>query len=237
MTGSIAQNLEMIRRRMKGACERAGRPIDSVRLIGVTKTVPVERIREGAKAGITLLGENYVQEGRSKVEALAGLGVIWHFIGHLQSNKARQAVDCFQWIHTVDRESLARALNRHAVQKGVRLSVLLQVNVGDEDSKSGVAPDGLSRLFREVNVMEGLSVRGLMALPPYLDDPEDVRPYFRVMHGLLDRLKSESGDPDLLTELSMGMSHDFEVAIEEGATFIRIGTALFGSRLTSPSRA
>ena len=230
MTGSIAKNLEMIRRRMKDACGRAGRPLDSVNLIGVTKTVPVERIREGVEAGITLLGENYVQEGIAKVDALDGLGVVWHFIGHLQSNKAGRAVDCFQWIHTVDRESLARALNRHAVKKGVRLPVLLQVNAGDEDSKSGVEPDGLSRLFREVSVMEGLSVRGLMALPPYFGDPEDVRPYFRMMRELLNRLKGASSAPDILTELSMGMSHDFEVAIEEGATFVRVGTALFGSR-------
>jgi hypothetical protein len=227
---SVSDNLAVIRDRVRSACVRAGREPSGVRLVGVTKTVPVERIREGVRAGIRILGENYVQEARAKIGTLAQTDISWHLIGHLQSNKAKPAVELFDWIHTVDRVSLARALDRQAQKLEKKISVLIQVNVGDEESKSGVGPDGLFDLFGELSHMDGLHVRGLMALPPYFEDPERVRPYFRMLASLLQRIRDRSASPGDLTELSMGMSHDFEEAVEEGATLIRIGTALFGSR-------
>ena len=227
---SIKENLQEIRAGIRDACHRAGRDSSTVRLVGVTKTVPVERIREGVLAGIDILGENYIQEARKKVEALRDLGVSWHFIGHLQSNKVKVALECCDLIHTVDRESLALELDRQAKKTGRIVPVLLQVNVGDESTKSGVSPEGLPELFRKVSALEALKVRGLMALPPYEEDAERARPYFRLLRELLDRLKEQATNPEELQELSMGMSHDFEVAIEEGATLVRIGTALFGER-------
>lgn len=227
---SIADNLAAIRAQMAAACERVGRDPAGVQLIGVTKTVSLERMREGVESGITVLGENYIQEAREKIESLADLKVSWHFIGHLQSNKAKLAAQWFDCIHTLDRERLARELDRQAHKQGRRIEVLIEVNVGHEESKSGVSPDSLIPLFQAVAPYEGLVVRGLMALPPYLADPEQVRPYLRRLRQLLDRLRESSAAPERLTELSMGMSHDFQVAIEEGATMIRIGTALFGAR-------
>lgn len=228
--GSVAENLARIENRVRAACTRAGRQPSEVRLIGVTKTVPVDRIREGVLAGIGNLGENYVQEALAKVQELSGLDISWHFIGHLQSNKVKQLLGWCHCVHTLDRESLARELDRQAQRLGKRFRVLLQVNVGDEDTKSGVDVEGLTGLFRFASRLDGLEVCGLMALPPYFDDPEEVRPYFQTMREWKRRLQEEAPRPEGFTELSMGMSNDFEVAIEEGATMIRVGTALFGSR-------
>jgi hypothetical protein len=199
-------------------------------LVGVTKTVPVDRIREGIEAGIEILGENYVQEAVSKKEALAGLPVSWHCIGHLQTNKARLAVECCDWIETLDREAIAIEVDRRAKGAGKKVPVLIQVNIGGETTKSGIGPDELSSFFTLVSGFESLDVRGLMALPPFFDQPERARPYFRRMRELLEKLRNESTRPEGLDQLSMGMSGDFEVAIEEGATLVRIGTALFGHR-------
>jgi PLP dependent protein len=230
---SIAQNLMNINARIHAACSRVGRNAAGVRLIGVTKMVPVDRIREGVAAGIRILGENYVQEAQKKLEALADMPVSWHFIGHLQSNKAKLVLEAFTCIHSVDRESLARELDRQAHKLGKRVPVLLQVNTGQEDSKSGLAPEELLPFFKRLTACDGIEVRGLMALPPYYDDPEQVRPHFCRLRELLHCLREHIATPEKLTELSMGMSHDFEVAIEEGATMIRIGTALFGTRSVS----
>lgn len=227
---TIAENLALVTERIDAACRRCGRDPSTVTLIGVTKTVSAERIREGALAGISTLGENYVQEMCGKIDMLSDLDVAWHFIGHLQSNKARQIVHRCRLIHTLDRESLARELDRQAHKLGSPIPVLIQVNVGDEDSKSGVSLDELPALFRATESMDGLRVQGLMSLPPYLEDAEEVRPYFRQLRHLFEQLRDLAGSPERLTELSMGMSHDFEVAIEEGATYIRVGTALFGTR-------
>lgn len=227
---TIAQNLREINGRIEAACARVGRSAADVRLIGVTKMVPVARIREGIEAGVRFLGENYVQEAQKKFEALSDLTISWHFIGHLQSNKARVVVEAFEWVHSVDRESLARELDRQARKRGKPVAVLLQVNTGEEESKSGLAPAELPAFFERVSAWDGLEVRGLMALPPYYDDPEHVRPHFRRLRELLQQLRQAAVTPEKLTELSMGMSHDFEVAIEEGATMVRIGTALFGTR-------
>ena len=227
---SIAQNLLQINNRIQAACFRVGRDAAGVSLIGVTKMVSLDRIREGIEAGIRILGENYVQEASQKVQALSDLSVSWHFIGHLQSNKAKVVLEAFDLIHSVDRESLARELDRQAHKQGKKIPVLLQVNTGQEESKSGLPPEELLPFFERLSAWEGLDVRGLMALPPYYDDPEEVRPHFRTLRELLDRLREQTACPERLSELSMGMSHDFEVAIEEGATMIRIGTALFGTR-------
>ncbi len=227
---TIAVNVARIRERIHAACRRCGRDPSTVTLIGVTKTVPSDKIREGVLAGISTLGENYVQELCSKMDALADLDVSWHFIGHLQSNKAKQIVSRCRLIHTLDRERLARELDRQAQKLGAPIPVLIQVNLGDEDTKSGVSSVDLPGLYRVTQSLDGIVVRGLMALPPYLDDAQAVRPYFRELRELLDRLRELSRTPAMLTELSMGMSHDFEVAIEEGATYIRVGTALFGAR-------
>jgi hypothetical protein len=231
---SVADNLAGIRTRIDRACRRAGRDPATVHLVGVTKTVAVDRIREAVLAGAKILGENYIQEAGKKREGLADLAVAWHFIGHLQSNKARQAVAGFELIHSVDRPALARELDRQALKQGRRVSVLLQVNLGDQETKSGCAPEDLPALFRAIQELGGVEVRGLMALPPYLKDPEQLRPYFRHLRQLLDQLRQLAPAAGQLSELSMGMSHDFEVAVEEGATLVRIGTALFGARHRRP---
>ena len=229
-TGTVAGNLAVIRERIEAACVRAGRNPNDVKLVGVTKTVPVERVREGIDAGIGILGENYIQEAVAKRKALAGLPVSWHCIGHLQTNKAKAAVDCCDWVETLDRWAIATELNRRAELAGKKMPVLIQVNIGGEETKSGVRPEELIPFYKLVCGLESLDVRGLMALPPFFDQPDRVRPYFRQMRELLEKLISEAPGPVKPVELSMGMSGDYEVAIEEGATLVRIGTILFGRR-------
>ncbi|MEJ5347589.1 MAG: YggS family pyridoxal phosphate-dependent enzyme [Desulfosoma sp.] len=231
----LKANLAQIHRSLEEACRRSGRDVHSIRLIAVTKQVPVEKIREAAAVGLRLFGENYVQEGSRKIEALNDLSLEWHFIGHLQTNKVKAALQKFDWIQTVDRLSLARELDKRGGALGKRVPVLLQVHLGDEETKGGVAPDDLESLFKSVQIMEWLDVRGLMAVPPYFEDPEAVRPFFRSLRQWLERLRQQALHPERLTELSMGMSHDFHVAVEEGATLIRVGTALFGPRPSKPS--
>lgn len=223
----IARNLAEVRRRLAAAARRAGRDPAQVRLVAVSKTVPPQKIREALAAGQLLFGENYLQEARPKIEAL-GSQVEWHFIGHLQSNKAKGAVALFELIHGVDRLKLARALDSAAASLGVVQKVLLQINLAGEASKSGGAPENAPELLRELGRLPHLQVLGLMTLPPWFADPEAVRPYFRALRELRDRLEASWSRP--LPELSMGMSGDFEVAVEEGATLVRVGTAIFGSR-------
>ncbi len=220
--------LHDIQGRIYRACERSHRDPREVKLIAVTKTVPAELIRHGMECGLRRFGENYVQEALPKIQAL-GPDAEWHFIGHLQSNKARQVVGRFSMVHTVDRLSLARELDRR-VPGPDPLEVLIQVNISGEESKSGVSPDGLAGLVQGLMQLPRIRVRGLMTMPPYFEDPEMSRPYFRLLRELRDRTRHFILPPHSLDELSMGMSGDFEVAIEEGATFIRIGTALFGPR-------
>jgi pyridoxal phosphate enzyme (YggS family) len=223
----IAQNLEEVRRRIKAAALRAGRDPASVRLVAVSKTVPMERIKEAMAAGQRLFGENYLQEARGKIATLSA-GVSWHFIGHLQSNKAKGAAELFELIHGVDRLKLARALNAAAASLGKVQEILLQINLAGETSKSGVSPEAAAALLRELILLPHLRVLGLMTMPPFLE-PEAVRPYFRALRELRDHLQDLSGRP--LPELSMGMSGDYGVAIEEGATLVRVGTAIFGGRV------
>ncbi|MDR3557380.1 MAG: YggS family pyridoxal phosphate-dependent enzyme [Syntrophobacteraceae bacterium] len=229
-SSEVAENLEAVRLRIAAACDRARRDPSEVKLVGVTKTVPADRIREAIEAGLEIIGENYIQEAKSKREQLAGLPVVWHFIGHLQSNKAKTALECSDWIETLHSEALAIELNRRAANAGRKIPVLIQVNIGEEDTKSGMGAASLPAFLKFCDALDCLDVRGLMALPPFFDQPERARPYFRRMRELLDTLKAGSPATRSLTELSMGMSGDFEVAIEEGATIVRVGTAIFGQR-------
>ena len=218
----IRANLERVRERIAQAARRAGRRPEEILLVAVSKTAPVERVRDAIDAGVPALGENRVQEAKEKIRELAH-PVPWHLIGGLQTNKARDAVALFDLIQSVDRLELARELDRRASKP---VDVLLEVNVGAEPSKGGFAPADLKTALEAIAELPRLRVRGLMTIPPAVSDPEQARPSFR----LLRELRDQTG----LTELSMGMSADFEVAIEEGATMVRVGTAIFGAR---PPRA
>jgi len=231
----IAQRLERVRQRIAAAAERSGRCADEVQLVAVSKRQPLARVTAAVRVGVRDLGENRVQEARDKIElVLAGIGSAppprWHLIGSLQRNKAALAVQLFDRIETVDRISLADALARRAEQAGRRLPVLLQVNVSREPQKGGVAPEETRSLLSACVGHGSLEVVGLMAIPAQARDPEATRPAFAQLRVLRDTLRSEPGG-ESLTELSMGMSSDFEVAIEEGATSVRIGTAIFGERV------
>jgi hypothetical protein len=221
----IAANLEHVRERLARAAERAGRRADDVLLIGVSKTVEVERIRQALAAGLRALGENRVQEAREKVGAL-GRPVAWHLVGHLQTNKVRDALELFDVIQSLDRLDLARELERRAAARGRVVETLLQVNLAAEPTKGGVAPDAVGETLDAVGKLPHVRVRGLMAIPPEVERAEDARRWFRQLR--------ELGERHGLRELSMGMSGDFEVAVEEGATMVRVGTAIFGPR---PPRA
>src|SRR5262245_18889702 len=224
----VRRNLAAIRERMADAARRAGRREDAVLLVAVSKTVDAERVRAAIAAGVPALGENRVQEAREKI-AVLGRPLPWHLIGHLQTNKVRDAVDCFDLIHSVDRLPLAEALSRRAAASGRRVDALVQVNVGDEPQKGGFAPAELRPALEAIVKLEGLRVRGLMTIPPLPKDPEDSRPHYREMRKLLEAARGWGLDVEL-TELSMGMSGDFEVGIEEGVTIVRVGTAIFGHR-------
>ncbi len=222
----VAKNLEEVRKRIEAAARRAGRDPAPVKLVAVSKTVDAGRIKEAWDAGQQIFGENYLQEAKAKIETL-GPGPAWHFIGHLQSNKAKAAVELFGLIHGVDSLKLARALEKAAAQMGKVQEILIQVNQAGEASKSGVNPEAAAGLLRDIAALPHLRVKGLMTMPPFLD-PDEVRPYFRSLNELRDRL--EQLDLGTLPELSMGMSGDYEVAVEEGATLVRVGTAIFGKR-------
>jgi pyridoxal phosphate enzyme (YggS family) len=198
--------------------------------MAVSKTVVLERIREALEAGITLLGENYVQEAREKIPAI-GHAAEWHMIGHLQTNKVKYVVNLFDWIHSVDRLELARELDKRAGQNNRRLNVLIEVNVSGEESKNGMEPDAALELVRQVSLLPNISVHGLMTMPPYSDNPENSRPYFQALRKLRDEISAAAIPNIRMDELSMGMTDDFEVAIEEGTTIIRVGRAIFGKRL------
>lgn len=198
-------------------------------MVAVTKTVPAETLRAVYDAGHRSFGESYVQEALGKIDRLPA-DTRWHMIGHLQSNKARRAVEVFSVVESLDRESLARALEAAARARGVSLEVLLQVHVGNEASKHGASFEETLALARRAAEWPNLRIRGLMAIPPYRDDPEAARADFRALRELRDRLRSLRLSGVEMTELSMGMSHDFEIAVEEGATRVRIGTAIFGER-------
>jgi pyridoxal phosphate enzyme (YggS family) len=223
----IARNVREVRERIARACDRAGRDVASVTLVGVSKTFGPDAIRLAIEAGIRDLGENRVQELREKIGDV-GRDARWHMIGHLQSNKAKDAVHLFDVVQSVDRMSLAEKLDREAAEAGRTLEVLVQVNIGAEPQKSGVEIAGAPALVRAVLGLPNLSLRGLMTIPP-IDDDQRTRRYFRALRELRDSIEGDIA-PVRLPELSMGMTDDFEVAIEEGSTMVRVGRAIFGER-------
>lgn len=227
---SIQDNLRTIRKKIDTAAAGCGRNPKDITLVGVSKKMPVEKLCQAIDAGLTDLGENYIQEAVDKIDAIGRPAVCWHFIGHLQSNKAKYAVGLFDLIHTLDSVKLARELNKHAAGRGIVQKVLIQVNIGREATKSGVSTDDVAALAVAVSAMGNLSLRGLMTLPPMFNAPEQARPYFADLRKLARKIAAD-GIPNVrMDELSMGMTGDFEVAIEEGATLVRVGTALFGER-------
>ncbi len=226
----MKQRLSAIRARMDAAAAACGRNPETVRLVAVTKTVPMPRIQQAISAGAAIVGENYIQEAREKFNAFPLLDVSWHFIGHLQSNKAKYAVRIFDLIHSVDSLKLAEALDKAAGNAGKRQDILLQVNVSGETRKSGVSMEEAPELVRSVAALPHLRVRGLMTMPPFFDTPESARPFFRALRELATRIDQAALPNVRMHELSMGMSGDYEVAIQEGATLVRIGTAIFGAR-------
>jgi pyridoxal phosphate enzyme (YggS family) len=229
----IPSRVTDVRRRIEEATMRSGRAVGAVRLVVVTKYRTVEEINQVVDAGLTDIGENRVQEAEQKWGQLGGRGAVWHLVGHLQSNKVKRAVSMFEWIHSLHNVDLARRVNRLAEEEGKIQRVLLQVDLAGEETKSGLSADKFAQTLEQVSRLSSLSVEGLMALPPYLPDPEAVRPYFIRLRELRDDCRRRGVVDDSFSELSMGMSHDFDVAIEEGATMVRIGTALFGERPAS----
>jgi pyridoxal phosphate enzyme (YggS family) len=227
---AIKENLNRIRSRIEAAALACGRDPHSVKLVAVSKTRPAEDIREAAQCGATLFGENYVKEAAGKIETLKDLGVSFHFIGHLQSNKAKNAVQMFDVIHSVDSVNLAFEINRHAKRIGKIQDILIQVNTGMEESKSGIHDRDVERMVRDIAVLENVHIRGLMTIPPFDIDQEAVRPYFRELREASERVKAMGIPCVSMDDLSMGMTGDFETAIQEGSTYVRIGNAIFGER-------
>ena len=223
---TIKENLLKVMVRIEEAARRARRDPGGIKLVAVSKTVEPARIKEAIEAGVSVLGENYIQEARKKIEEI-GRGVAWHFIGHLQSNKAKSAIHLFDMIHSVDNLPLAKELNRRAEQENRTVRALIEVNLAQEATKFGMDEEKLFDLAQAMLQLNHLSLEGLMTMPPYFDDPERGRPYYMKMRELREKMVRE-GIP--IKELSMGMSNDFEIAIEEGATYIRVGTAIFGPR-------
>jgi pyridoxal phosphate enzyme (YggS family) len=230
MASDLTENIARVRERIAAACARAGRKSEEVRLIAISKTFPAERIRQAYEAGLRDFGENRVQEAAAKRPALSDLAATWHLVGHLQTNKAKPASELFQWIHSVDSSHLAERLDRVAGSGREKLPVLLEVKLGEEAAKAGAEPSAVVELAETLSRLPTLELRGLMVIPPFLEEPEMVRPYFRRLRELAKEVAARNLPNVSMQELSMGMSHDFEVAIEEGATMVRIGTAIFGPR-------
>ena len=230
---SIPENIAGVRQRVADVARRAKRRLDEIALMAVSKTHPPERIREAHAAGLRLFGENRVQEFDGKANALSDLaGAEWHMIGHLQTNKASKSAELFRAVDSVDSVKLAEKLDAAAGSLGKKLSVLIEINVGGEAAKSGVAPDSreLEELLLAAPRLEALEFHGLMTVPPFTENPEGARPYFRQVRELRDAIAARELPAVGMNVLSMGMSHDFEVAIEEGSTCVRVGTAIFGER-------
>jgi pyridoxal phosphate enzyme (YggS family) len=229
-SAALCARLTDVRDRIARAAERTDRDPASVRLIAVSKTFPADYVRAAVDFGQLEFGENKVQEAVLKMDQTANLGITWHLVGHLQSNKAKKAASRFDMIHSVDEAALVRALDATAAAANRRIELLVQIDMAGETTKHGARPSELGPVFEAARACTAARVVGLMLLPPASDDPEGTRASFRSLRGLRDRLVEDGVDPSLLSQLSMGMSHDFEVAVEEGATLVRVGTAIFGSR-------
>ena len=226
---SIKENIENINAKIEAACQRSGRKREEVLFLVVSKTIDVPRIKEAVACGMTSLGENKVQEIMDKYEPM-GEGIKWHLIGHLQTNKVKYIIDKVELIHSVESIKLAEEISKRAVAKGVTANILLEVNVVGEESKFGIKPEECEQMVREISVMPNIVIKGLMTVAPAVENEEENRKYFRQMKQLLVDINSKKIDNVNMTELSMGMTGDYEVAIEEGATIVRIGTGVFGAR-------
>lgn len=224
---SIADNLERVREQIAEAAAKSGRSADDVALVAITKTHPAEKVREAIEAGQTLFGESRVQEARAKIPDLPA-AIRWHFVGHLQKNKIRHALSLFEVIHSIDSLALAEDLNRIAEEEGMHPRVLLEVNVAGEGSKFGFAPDKLREQMEDLLELPRLSIEGLMSIPPIAEQAESSRQYFVQLREVRDSLQKDFNVP--LPQLSMGMTNDYAIAVEEGATLVRVGTAIFGER-------
>ena len=228
---NFSERLKNVRRKIVTAAQRSGRRAEEITLIAISKTHPTETLRMALEIGITDLGENRVQEAEEKIVTLGRKAARWHLVGHLQSNKVRRAVTLFDYLHSLDSLELARRLERLCVEEGrEEFPVLVQIKLGGEESKTGIDPRELPDLLEEIKSCKRLRLTGLMTLPPYFENPDCARPFFKTLRELRDELKLKGHFGDLPGELSMGMSHDFEIAIEEGATMVRVGTAIFGER-------
>ena len=224
----LKENYLKIKAQIEEACKKAGRNPEEVKLLGAAKKQDPQKVRILHKFGLNLVGENYVQEGEKKIKELSDLPIEWHFIGRLQTNKVKKAIKIFNLIETLDRIELAQTIQKYAEKLDIVVPVFIEVNIGKEETKAGILPEKLEGFAEEVKAFKKIKVKGLMCLPPYHEDPEKTRPYFAEMRELFDKLKPIFGDE--FKELSMGTSGDFKVAIEEGATIVRIGEALFGKR-------
>jgi len=224
--GNIAANIKGIIHKIKLAAERVGRKEESVELVAVTKTVDVSKIKEAIRAGIKIIGENRVQEAREKFKDI-GKEVEWHLIGHLQTNKVKYIFDIFSLIHSVDSLLLSEEIQRRAENKGLETDILIEVNLSGEKTKFGILPEKAINFVKDISRFKNINIMGLMTIPPFSESPEDSRKYFKMLRMLRDDIQREGIE---MKELSMGMSNDFEAAVEEGATMVRIGTAIFGER-------
>jgi pyridoxal phosphate enzyme (YggS family) len=229
MEADITTNINKIKQRIAAAAARCNRAPDAIKLLAVTKTVPLPAIEQAIEAGITALGENYVQEAKEKI-AVIGQRVSWHMIGHLQTNKAKYTVNLFDYIHSVDRLELAAEINKRARLIDRKINILIEINVSGEKTKNGITTSETIELIKNVSMLESVSVKGLMTMAPYSTNPENSRPYFSELRNLRNKIISEGITNIQMEELSMGMTDDFEIAIEEGATIVRIGRAIFGQR-------
>ncbi|MCG8470486.1 MAG: YggS family pyridoxal phosphate-dependent enzyme [Desulfobacterales bacterium] len=219
-----------IETKVQEAALRAGRNPEEIRLVAVSKTKPVEMVAEAFEAGQRIFGENYIQEAVEKIQRLEEKDIQWHFIGHLQSKKSKYAAGNFELIHSVDSLKLATELNKQAAKKGVLQNILIQVNTSGEESKSGTTEAEVVQMIREIAELKHVAIKGLMTMPAFFDDPEGARPFFKQLRQIKERIETLAIPNVEMKELSMGMTGDFEVAIEEGATLVRVGTAIFGPR-------
>lgn len=227
---TVADRVQLVLSKIRRAAEKVGRPAQRIRLVAATKTVTVDRIQEGIAAGLSILGENRLQEALPKIAALKQAPVRWHFIGHLQRRKARSVIGVFDLIHSVDSMELAQEINRRAGEAGSRQDILLEVNVGNEPTKAGFRPDDIVGLAPAMATLPHVRIQGLMAIPPPTPEAEQARPYFQQVREIAARIAELKLPSVAMDELSMGMSNDYEVAVEEGATLVRVGTAIFGAR-------
>ena len=230
MMESVKNNLQSVRNRIAAAARRAGRSPDEITLVGISKVQPIEKVQAAVDAGLVYLGENRVQEAAGKIPHIKG-NVHWRLVGHLQRNKAKKAVELFDMIESIDSERIAREVSRRCLDLGNRIDVLLEVNVGAEDAKTGIAPSNLVGLASFCAGLQGIALKGIMVIPPFDPDPEKSRPYFQKSRRMFENLRDAGIEGADISHLSMGMSNDFEVAVEEGATIVRVGTAIFGPRI------